>query len=304
MPTFSVIISTYARPRQLAACLTALAQQSYPHDCYEVIVVDDGSPQPPAAAVAAVTGVAVKLLIADHNGISAARNLGLAHAAGEYVAFTDDDCMPAADWLASLAANFSQHPRAGIGGRVENALPNDLCATASQLLVSYLVEYFNACPDGARFFTTNNLAFPTATLRDLGGFDTRYARVAGEDRELCDRWRSLGLALRYAPDAVVYHARAMELVGFWRQHFNYGRGALRFHLSRATRQAQPIRLEPWRFYAGYWAIHCAMLRARPLPGWWGCCCCRRWRTLVVSWPSGSGDDRGLGFGAAFCRMQA
>jgi GT2 family glycosyltransferase len=248
-PFFSIIIPTYARPGQLATCLQSLARLDYPRDRFEVIVVDDGSETPPEAVVASFCGhLDVTLLKQAHAGPAAARNTGAAHARGRFLAFTDDDCAPALDWLQSLEARFARASDCAIGGRTLNALPDNPYSTASQLLIAYLYAYYNADSDRARFFASNNLAMPADRFHAIGGFDTTYTRTAAEDREFCDRWLHHGYRMTYAPEALVYHAHALKFHSFWRQHFNYGCGAFRFRQARAQRACGRIRLEPLSFY--------------------------------------------------------
>ena len=99
-PLFSVVIPTYGRPRQLTACLQSLARLDDSRGAFEVIVVDDGSETPPQAAIAAAgVRLDVALLQQSHAGPAAARNAGALKARGAFLAFTDDDCQPAPDWL-------------------------------------------------------------------------------------------------------------------------------------------------------------------------------------------------------------
>lgn len=241
----SVVVPTFNRPAAVAACLDALARQAYPADRLEVIVVDDGSAPTKAAAVAAAaTRHGVRLVRQENHGPAAARNAGVRRARGEYVAFTDDDCAPASDWVAALAAAAA--PDRALGGRTVNAVAGNACAEATQLLIDYLYEYY-AGREGA-FFTSNNLMMPRDRLLAIGGFDATIPHAGAEDREVCARWRDRGGALEYVPAAVVHHGHALTLPAFWRQHFTYGRGAWRYRLSRATWTNQPVRLEPWAFY--------------------------------------------------------
>lgn len=248
-PTFSLIIPTYQRPEQLSRCLRALAQLDYPRDCYEVIVIDDGSETLMDHVVTPfMDNLAVMLIRQAHAGPATARNTGVAHARGQLLAFTDDDCSPAPNWLRTLAARFATTPAEAIAGQTLNALPDNPYATASQLLISFLFASHNADPQQARFATTSNLALPTATFRTLGGFDPAFPVPGGEDYEFCKRWVSHGYRLRYAPEAVVYHTHVLNLRTFLRQHFHYGRGA--FHLRRTSvRQGEARqRRHPLRFY--------------------------------------------------------
>lgn len=239
---FSIIVPTRNRPEQIAACARSLAALDFPRDRFEVIVVDDGS-EPPVS----VPGVCV--VRQQRSGPAVARNTGAARARGQFLAFTDDDCAPATDWLTRLAAQLTARPDHLIGGSVVNALPENPYSTASQLLAGYLYRYYNADADRPRFFTSNNLAVAARAFHAVGGFDPRLPRAAAEDRELCDRWRHQGRPMTYAPAALVHHAHGLTLRSFWRQHFNYGRGAHYFHQRRAERGAGTIRVEPATFYA-------------------------------------------------------
>ena len=242
VPFFSIIIPTWNRPRQLRACLLSLAKLEYPSDRFEVIVVDDGSDPPVVPPVDRdLSGCSVTCLRQSNAGPAAARNAGAAKAQGWYLAFTDDDCVPDPDWLRRLAGAFERSPRALVGGHTINALSDNLYATASQAIVQAAQESFRAGHSRLQFFASNNLALPADLFGAVGGFDPAFR--TSEDRDLCDRWARAGYPLLYAPDAVIFHGHELTLGGFWRQHFNYGRGAYRFHQARARRGAGPFRPE-------------------------------------------------------------
>jgi GT2 family glycosyltransferase len=252
LPSFSIVIATHNRPRQVAECLAALASLDYPRDRFEVIVVDDGSPTPLDPVVAPYRErLDLALLRRARGGLGAAGNTGAARAKGTFLAFIDDDCIVSPHWLQALAVRFNAAPEQLVGGRTLNGLPGNPYSSATQLLMDYLYAYHNADLADPRFFATNNLALPAAPFRQIGGFNTRYLRVGagGEDRELCDRWRSLGYRLSYAPDAVVYHRHHLGLLSFWRQHFLYGRGAVVYRRAVSAR-GRPFQFESWRFYLG------------------------------------------------------
>jgi glycosyltransferase involved in cell wall biosynthesis len=248
-PVFSIIVPTYQRPRLLADCLQAIGRLDYPRDRFEVLVVNDGGDHGLAAVVEPFRcEYDVTLLNESHRGPAAARNAGAAHARGRFLAFTDDDCQPAPSWLAALETCFAETSDRLIGGRVVNTLPKNRYSVASQLLV----DYFYTCQTGSRvrapFFASNNIALPAAGFRALAGFDPGYPLPAGEDRDLCDRWRHAHGPLVYAPQAVVHHRHTLSFHTFWRQQVRYGRGAARFHRLRARRSARRVQLESPAFY--------------------------------------------------------
>ena len=241
-PFFSVIVPTYNRPRQLADCLWALSDLDYPRQRFEVIVVDDGGDTPLTDVVAAFQSLFRLTLVTQENaGPGAARNTGAACAQGSFLAFTDDDCLPAGHWLKALAARFAADPRQAVAGRTINALPHNPFATASQIIIDMVHAYYNADPRKARFSASNNLALPTDLFRSLGGFDETFR--TSEDRDLIDRWLHRGHRLIYAPEVLVYHAHLLTWRGYCRLHFSYGQGAFRFHRVRARRGFGPFRPE-------------------------------------------------------------
>lgn len=243
-PALSVVVPTHGRPDAVKRCLDALLSQRLPDDArFDVIVVDDGSPEP----VVVDEGHPVRVIRQARAGPAAARNTGIHAATGAIVAFIDDDCEATPGWLAHLLRTSRRHPGAGCGGAVVNRLAQNPFAETSQLIVSFLCEYYSDSSTG-RFFTSNNLAFPREPLVACGGFDTTYTRAAGEDRELCDRWVRLGGRIVAVPDAVVLHAHRLAWRSFWRQHFDYGRGAWDYRRARAERDGARVRVEPWTFY--------------------------------------------------------
>jgi len=248
---FSVIVPTHHRPSQLAACLDALANLHYPSTKFEVIVVDDGSEVSAEPVVAQYRErLQVTLRSQPHGGPAQARNAGAKISRGRFLAFTDDDCAPAPDWLDELAAQLNGGSNQVVGGRTVNALSENVFATASQSLISYLCDYYNADPKKARFLVSCNLALPAESFRSVGGFDPAYPRAAAEDRDLCERLRLRGCGMMYASQAVVYHRHPLKLSTFWWQHFGYGRGAWRFQRAHRGRSGQGIRIEPAPFYTG------------------------------------------------------
>jgi GT2 family glycosyltransferase len=236
---FSVVVPTCNRPEQLVHCVHGLASQDYPQDNYEVVIVDDGSASPVAPLVVENGGRNVRVLRQRNSGPAVARNSGARHAAGEYIAFTDDDCVPSPTWLGELQEDLSKNERRVVGGRVENGLPNSLYSECSHILTEEkYVDYDESAEVG--FLTSNNLVVQRELFYAIGGFDENYARPGYEDTEFCQRLLQNGCTIGYAPRALVYHRRPMRLASFFAQHFNYGRGAHRFYASDEGRANERV----------------------------------------------------------------
>jgi glycosyltransferase involved in cell wall biosynthesis len=246
---FSIVVPTFNRPESLRACLDALVTLDYPMQDYEVIVVDDGGTAPLGELIRSYEDrLQITLLHQENAGPASARNAGANAATGRFVTFTDDDCTPADDWLRSLGERFRRQPECAVAGRTVNGLTRNIYATASQMLIDYLFDYYNQSSRQPSFATSSNLAFPRRAFIEIGGFDRSFPLAAAEDRELCDRWLHQHKALVYAPEVQVQHFHRMNLRLFLRQQRNYGRGACHYHGIRSQRAVKPIRVEPLSFY--------------------------------------------------------
>jgi GT2 family glycosyltransferase len=247
-PRFTVIVPTFDRPEPLAACVRALRALERPGGTLEIVIVNDGG-RPPSAGVVCSngeTGLEIRVIEQRNAGPASARNAGAAAARGEWLAFTDDDCLPEPGWLSAFGAALIASPAALMGGRTVNAFPDSIFAETSQRLADFVSSYFDGGATG-RFFTSNNIAVSRAGFLQAGGFDARFPFSAGEDRELCDRWSAQGRPSLTVPDAVVRHAHRLSARRFLRQHFTYGRGAVAFRRVRAE-SGRPVRIDP-AFYA-------------------------------------------------------
>ncbi|MCS7090196.1 MAG: glycosyltransferase [Verrucomicrobiota bacterium] len=216
-PKVSVVVASFNGARTLEACLASLLRIRYPD--YEVILVDDGSAD--ATAEIGARFPSVRVIRHKHNlGLSAARNAGIAAAAGEIVAFTDDDCQADEDWLYYLVQALLESEAVGAGG--PNLLPPEDSPVAAAvmaspggpaavLLTDRLAEHLPGC----------NMAFYKWALEAIGGFDPVF-RKAGDDVDICWRLLQAGYRLVYAPSACVWHHRRSTVRAYLRQQAGYG----------------------------------------------------------------------------------
>ena len=118
----TVCICTRDRPGYVRDCLGGLARQTVGSDCFDILVVDSASSNDAAAELARMVGEFdnARLLRLEQAGLSIARNAGAREADGGYIAYIDDDAIPAADWIERIAAAIDerQPPPAMIGGRI------------------------------------------------------------------------------------------------------------------------------------------------------------------------------------------
>jgi glycosyltransferase involved in cell wall biosynthesis len=105
-PRFSVVVPTRGDGGNLQRLLDALERQTLPRDQFEIVLALDGAPAPQEVAARASLVVALP----ERRGPGAARNAGARAARGAWIAFTEDDCEPAPDWLEAAAARLAREP--------------------------------------------------------------------------------------------------------------------------------------------------------------------------------------------------
>lgn len=199
----SVVIPTYNRLPILEKCLRALENQElHPDHCYEVVVVDDGSTDGTVGWLQQQPDFPhVRLVLQDHLGPAAARNLGVAEAKGDTIVFIDSDLVVTPAFLqAHVDALMREQQLSGSDrlftyGRVINT-----CNFDHPTAEPYKLTDFSAA-----YFATGNVAIARSWLEAAGLFDTRFQLYGWEDLELGVRLKQLGLKLVKAPAAVGYH---------------------------------------------------------------------------------------------------
>jgi glycosyltransferase involved in cell wall biosynthesis len=223
----SVVIPVYNGASTLGMCLHSLAHQSLSRDVYEIIVVDDGSTDG-SGDIAREAGA--RVISQKNAGAPAARNAGIAAAQGEWIAFTDSDCVCARTWLASLLRAVQASSGAiGAAGKTIG-YRSDTPAARFVDLMGGLDAIRSLAHPRFPFAPTGNVAYRRELLQALGGFDTRYATYDGCDLHT-RMLRACNGAFVYEPRAVVMHAHRSTWRAYFRQQFFYGVGYAQFMLA-------------------------------------------------------------------------
>ncbi len=207
----SVVVNTYNRADHLAVTLAALGQLDYPD--FEVIVVNGPSTDGTERVVAAYAG-RIKAATCPERNLSVSRNIGVALAAGDIVAFIDDDAYPDPAWLDGLVGAYQDDEVAGAGGPVFDHTGIGL---QSRYLVSDRVgrthltfdvdpsRWYNV-PGGSAFpsLLGTNSSFRRDRLLEIGGFDEEIEYYLDET-DVCARLVDAGYVICPVEGAYVYH---------------------------------------------------------------------------------------------------
>ena len=246
-PRISVVIPTFRRPDVLCRCLAAVMAQTLERSAFEVIVVDDGQTADTQALVEALCaqpGAPVVRYVRPRQGQgpAVARNVGWRAAYGRVIAFTDDDTVPAPDWLASGERDLVPGLVA-VCGRV-NVPPlegrTDERPTDHELTTRGL--------ETAESVTANAFVRRSALLA-IGGFDERFRRAWREDSDLQFRLLRDAGPVGRSDRAVVLHPVRPERWGVClRQQKNVFFDALLYKKHPRLYRERILRSPPWDYY--------------------------------------------------------
>lgn len=237
----SVVIPHLNQPDHLVRCLAALDRGDRQPD--EVIVVDNGSRDLPQAVCAARPGTV--LLQEPQPGPGMARNRGVAASTGDILAFIDADCLAAPEWLAEVAAGFSDRSAMILGGDVRIGCVDPRHPTLTEAYESIYAYRMDKYIARQGFTGTGNLAVRREVLLDVGPF---AGIEVAEDRDWGQRATSKGYKIRYVAAMRVYHpARTSlsELYRKWDRHLAHDyQNALRARHGRAKWLIKTLAMGP------------------------------------------------------------
>jgi GT2 family glycosyltransferase len=237
-PGISIVIPHLNQPDLLAQCLTCLRDQSFDMRQAEIIVIDNGSAEPPRAVVEAFPGT--RLATEATPGPGPARNRGVTLARAPVVAFTDADCLPDRGWVAAILARFAADPGLAILGgdlRVVIDIPGrPNMAEAYDMLYGFRQRLNIAW---RHFSATANLATRRAVLDAVGPFG---GLDISEDLEWGQRAAAIGFTTVFAEEMLVRHPARRSMAALraqWARHITHSyrlsgdgpRGRLRWALT-------------------------------------------------------------------------
>jgi len=201
-PFVSVIVPVYGKNEWLGETLSALQEQSYSGDGYEVIIVDNGAHD---ALNSLITDRGNVVLIKHSTpGSYSARNAGLLHAKGEIIAFTDSDCIPKYNWIEQGVRAMQMTSETGlVAGKVEVFFVSQARPTATEVYDSMVSFPQRLTIERYHYGATANLFTRRNVISRVGDFDS--SRFSGGDSEWGQRVYDAGFIQEYSEEAVVRH---------------------------------------------------------------------------------------------------
>ncbi len=199
MPRLTIQLCTYNRARLLERVLEALFDQTVPDDAYEIVLVNDGSPDDTSAVIERVRPLArctFTVIEQPNSGLAKARNAGIAAATGERMCFIDDDVLPTPVFAAEHLASDARYGDVIVRGAVINTESFD----------ELPVPVWTAANYSGNYFWTSNVSLRRSRLERIGGrFDESFTEYGWEDIELGMRLRAIGTRAVFNRFAVAFH---------------------------------------------------------------------------------------------------
>lgn len=216
MPVISVIVPALNEEAVLARCLASLRKQRLAADCFEVIVVDNGSTDQTREIARSFSGW-LPLTVIERSGvrISALRNSGAAIAKGELLAFLDADCVACEHWLRQIVDLLRADPLRIVGAQYR------IPPGSSWVARAWYGDLWRLKDGPVSYVPGGDLAVARELFMNIGGFDETI--VTSEDTEFCERAAASGVPILALPSLSVVHLGTPQtLAGFYRKQSWHG----------------------------------------------------------------------------------
>lgn len=215
----SIIISTYNNAASLLRTLDSVAKQDYDKKEWECVIVNNNSTDDTAERVAAFikehSDLNIRLVEELQQGLSFARNRGIAESKGRFVAFIDDDETINEGFVSAYIDIFHNHGAFVAAGALKVCYDSKRPKWMSHYTEKMIANPFdlgNSVVTITKLVTPTggNMAFNREVFNLYGNFDTNLGRkggelFGGEENDIFARIRDLGERVFYAPQAIAYH---------------------------------------------------------------------------------------------------
>lgn len=236
----SVILCTYNRDKYIYNVLRSIADNDYPHNLYEIVLVNNNSTDNTQAECqrfqADYPDITFRYLVEPSQGLSYARNCGITNALGDLLVYVDDDATVNPQYLRTYADFFQRNPDAvAAGGPIlpvyETQEPSWMSHYTRQLITGrlYLGSRQRQFPRGA-FPGGGNACYRKTVFDAVGPFNVQLGRkgnslIGAEEKDLFDKMTTRGMHFYYLPNAILYHIiPPHKLTPDYFQRLTYGIG--------------------------------------------------------------------------------
>jgi len=246
VPTFSIVVPVYNRPKEITELLKSLCEQT--NQNFEIIIVDDGSTKKCDDQVINFKSMLdVKYFYKENSGPGLTRNFGNEKSKGNFTIFLDSDCILPPDYIQVVQDRLTKDYADAFGG--PDKAHKEF--TAIQKAINYSMTSFWTTGGirGGRlrvnkFYPRSfNMGYSKCVFEKTKGFfDMRY----GEDIDMSIRIENEGFKTTLIQDAYVYHKRRTNFRQFFKQVFHSGKARINLYI-RHPHSLKLIHIIPFIF---------------------------------------------------------
>jgi glycosyltransferase involved in cell wall biosynthesis len=220
-PEVSFIVTCRNNRETIGDCLSAISQQDYPRNAFEIIVIDacstDGTVEIAKQHVAKVYSFPLNA--------PAAYNFAMKVVNYKILGYVDADARIEHEWLKKLVPLLNQKKVAGVSGAIETWNEDNLWARS----IGYEIKNrYGRIADYTGRIATMNLLLKKSLIEEAGGWDETLP--SQYDTDFGYRISRLGYKIAFEPSAKCYHFNRPNIRAYWRQQFQYGKNTARLYL--------------------------------------------------------------------------
>lgn len=249
LPFISIIIPIYRSEHTLAKCLEAIMHLDYPASRREIIIVDNNSPD---RSRQIAEQYPVRIVDEAKQGRASARNAGIRASRGEFIAFTDSDCIVEPEWLLKFFTSAQEHPDVaifageiksiGITPEMQSFIQAEAILSQEEAIGGKMLPF--------PFVITANAFIRRQVFAQIGLFDTSL--ITSEDVDWGWRAHFAGFKMRFLPDNRIRHFHPISPAGLFHQFYEYGLNGTRVYLKHQRHfpykeLVQRFWLMPWTY---------------------------------------------------------
>jgi glycosyltransferase involved in cell wall biosynthesis len=269
-PLVTAIVSTRNRAEEIGPCVESILKSE--NVDFELVVVDQSETDASRRAIEPfASDPRLRLVSTDTRGLSVSRNIGVANSRAEILAFTDDDCRVAPDWLATVASIFAREPDVALlfgrvlrsDGGAAGGFAAEFDPASERVFRDEYPHVLEAWGIGA------NMALRRSVLENVGGFDPALGAGApfraGEDADIAIRFVAAGHAMLHTrlPNVTHLGVRQGEDASQLMRGYGFGLGAtLAKHARFGTKGSRRL-LGDWILLQGQRSLGNALHGRRP-----------------------------------------
>jgi cellulose synthase/poly-beta-1,6-N-acetylglucosamine synthase-like glycosyltransferase len=219
-PEVSLVVTCRNNSQTIGDCLSSLAEQDYPKDAYEIVVIDANSTDGTLEIAKKFTSKVYSLPL----NAAAAYNYAMKVVLFGVLGFVDADAKVEQAWLRKLVPHLSQPRVAGVSGAIETwNVENPLARS-----IGYEIKNrYRRIGKYTGRIATMNLLLKRSVIEEVGGWDENFP--SQYDTDFGYRMSSVGYKIAYEPDAKCFHFNRPTLRAYWRQQLEYGKNTSRLY---------------------------------------------------------------------------